>query len=71
MPNRIREPSLLRDVAAIAGLYVDLFRLMEKRATGHSLIVRYEPREEQDLPDVVREGMFVSPEEREGVGASR
>lgn len=71
MPNKIREPSLLRDVGAIAGLYVDLFRLMEKRATGHSLIVRYEPPEEQDLRDDVRGEMSVSPEHREEVGAGR
>jgi len=69
--NRIREPSLLRDVGAIAGLYVDLFRLMEKRATGHSLIVRFEPPEEEDLPNVVREEISVSQEEREEVGAGR
>jgi hypothetical protein len=46
MPKSTREPSLLKDVGAIAGLYIDLFRMMEKRATGHSLIVKYTPPEE-------------------------
>ena len=46
MSKSTREPSLLKDVGAIAGLYVDLFRMMEKRASGHSLIVKYTPPEE-------------------------
>jgi hypothetical protein len=50
MPKSTREPSLLKDVGAIAGLYVDLFRMMEKRATGHSLIVKYTPPEEMPPP---------------------
>lgn len=53
MRKSARPPSLFRDVGAIAGLYVDIFRLMEKRATGHGLIIRYTPPEE--MPDAARE----------------
>ena len=63
MPKTVRKPSLLQDVGAIAGLYVDIFRLMEKRATGHGLIIRYTPPEE--LPDVAREEMAAREQERE------
>lgn len=41
--SRAREPSLIRDAGALAGMYLNIFRLMEKRATGQSLIVTYEP----------------------------
>ncbi len=64
-----RTPSLFRDVGAIAGLYVDIFRLMEKRATGHGLIVRYTPPEE--MPDVVRDEMAAPERERETAHAGR
>jgi hypothetical protein len=67
MRKSARSPSLLKDVGAIAGLYVDLFRLMEKRATGHSLIVRYQPPDE--LPDVAREEIAAAAREREEVHA--
>lgn len=50
MPKSTREPSLLKDVGTLAGMYVDLFRMMEKRATGHSLIVKYTPPEEMPPP---------------------
>ena len=71
MPKTIRKkPSLLQDVGAIAGLYVDIFRLMERRATGHSLIVKYTPPD--DLPDVAQEEMAVAQEQsREPAHAGR
>jgi hypothetical protein len=71
MPKSSRSPSLLRDVGAIAGLYVDLFRLMEKRATGHSLIVKFEPPEEQPLPDAAHDEISTSACSREEVHAGR
>ncbi len=67
MRKSARPPSLFRDVGAIAGLYVDIFRLMEKRATGHGLIIRYTPPEE--MPDVVREETLAREREREGAHA--
>jgi hypothetical protein len=69
MPKTARKPSLLQDVGAIAGLYVDIFRLMEKRATGHSLIIKYTPPDE--WPDVSREEMAAREQEREAVHAGR
>jgi hypothetical protein len=69
MPKTARKPSLLQDVGAIAGLYVDIFRLMEKRATGHSLIIKYTPPDE--WPDVSREEMAAPEQEREAVHAGR
>jgi len=70
MPRTIRKrPSLLQDVGAIAGLYVDIFRLMERRATGQSPIVRYTPPEE--LPDVARDEMAAPEPRRERVHAGR
>ncbi len=69
MPKTIRKPSLLQDVGAIAGLYVDIFRLMERRATGQSPIVRYTPPE--DLPDVSREEIAAQAPRREPVHAAR
>ena len=67
MPKTARKPSLLQDVGAIAGLYVDIFRLMEKRATGHSLIIKYTPPDE--WPDVSREEIVAPEQEREKVHA--
>ncbi len=69
MPKTIRKPSLLQDVGVIAGLYVDIFRLMERRATGQSPIVRYTPPE--DLPDVAREEIAAQAPRREPVHAAR
>lgn len=69
MPRTVRKPTLLQDFGAIAGLYVDIFRLMEKRATGHGLIIRYTPPEE--LPDFAREEMAARDDERERARASR
>jgi len=43
MPGTGQKPTLLQDVSAIAGLYLDVLRLMEKRITGHALIVTYSP----------------------------
>ena len=62
MPRTSRQPSLLHDVGAIADLYVDLFRLMGKRITGHGLIVTYTPPGE--VADAVREEMAVREKER-------
>lgn len=67
MRKSSREPSLLKEVGAIAGLYVDVFRLMEKRATGHSLIVRYTPPEE--MPE--RAAEETADRELEKAGAGR
>jgi hypothetical protein len=69
MRKSARPPSLFRDVGAIAGLYVDIFRLMEKRATGHSLIVRYTPPEE--MPDFAHEEMAAQERDRETAHAGR
>jgi hypothetical protein len=66
MRKSARPPSLFRDVGAIAGLYVDIFRLMEKRATGHGLIVRYTPPEE--MPDFVHEEIVAQERERAHAG---
>ena len=69
MPRTSRQPSLLHDVGAIADLYVDLFRLMGKRITGHGLIVTYTPPEE--VADAVREEMLAAESDRERVHAGR
>ncbi len=68
MPRTSRQPSLLHDVGAIADLYVDLFRLMGKRITGHGLIVTYTPPEE--VADAVREEMAVREREKERAHAA-
>ncbi len=69
MPKIARNPSLLREAGAIAGLYVGIFRMMEKRATGHSLIIKYTPPDE--WPDVSREEMAAQEQERDLAHAGR
>lgn len=54
MPRTSRQPSLLKDIGAIADLYIDLVRLAGRRATGHSTIITYSPPEEgASLQDLV------------------
>lgn len=69
MTRTSRGPSLLRDFGAIAALYVDIFRLMEKRATGHGLIIRYTPPE--DMPGVGREDLRQERRERQEAHTGR
>ena len=69
MSKSSRQPSLLKDDGALAGLYVDLFRMMEKRATGHSLIVKYTPPEE--MPPMSAAAVAESERKREHAHAGR
>jgi len=50
MPRTPEKPTLLQDVSAVAGLYVDVLRLMGKRITGKGVIVTYTPP--GDPPDI-------------------